>query len=91
MVTQLNAIIKNRISTTAEWATNDIVLMQGEIGIERTESEGDKIKIGDGVTVFSQLPYFGAGGGSGGGGGNIVISPTQPSGQSEGDFWYKEL
>ena len=92
MVTQLNAIIKNRISTTAEWATNDIVLMQGEIGIERTESEGDKIKIGDGVSTFSQLPYFGAGGGgSGGGGGNIVISPTQPSGQSEGDFWYKEL
>ena len=30
-------------------------------------------------------------GGSGGGGGNIVISPTQPTGQSEGDFWYKEL
>lgn len=29
--------------------------------------------------------------GGGGGGGNIVISPTQPSGQSEGDFWYKEL
>lgn len=31
-------------------------------------------------------------GGSGGGGGsNIEISPTQPTGQSEGDFWYKEL
>ena len=59
MVTQLNAIIKNRISTTSEWASNDLVLMQGEIGIERTENEGDKIKIGDGEHTFAELPYFG--------------------------------
>lgn len=59
MTNELNVRIKNKIDSTSGWAANDIVLMQGEMGIERTESEGDKIKIGDGVTAFSQLPYFG--------------------------------
>ena len=59
MTNELNVRIKNKLDTTSGWAANDIVLMQGEIGIERTESEGDKIKIGDGVSTFSQLPYFG--------------------------------
>ena len=61
MANELNVRIKNKLDMTSGWAANDIVLMQGEIGIERTESGEDKIKIGDGVTVFSQLPYFGAG------------------------------
>ena len=61
MANELNVRIKNKLDITSGWAANDIVLMQGEIGIERTESGEDKIKIGDGVTVFSQLPYFGAG------------------------------
>ena len=167
--TELNVRIKNKISTTAEWASNDIVLFVGEIGIERTVDKGDKIKIGDGVTPFSQLPYQSAevealinqlftdvdnvesnvsnlsgtvsslngtvgtlntnvtsltstvntlngtvgslsttvgtlnsnysslearvaaleAGGSGGT--EIVVSATQPSGQSSGSFWYKEL
>ena len=91
-MSELNAILRNRSDTEENWNTNStVILAQGEIGVVFTESEGTKIKIGDGVTSFAQLPYFGAGGGSGGGGGNIVISPTQPSGQSEGDFWYKEL
>ena len=92
--TELNVRIKNKISSSSEWATNDIVLMQGEIGIERTESEGDKIKIGDGVSTFSQLPYFGgSGGGSGGGGTTIVCSATQPASGTlnEGDMWFREL
>ena len=59
MTNELNVRIKNKIDSTSGWAANDIVLMQGEMGIERTESEGDKIKIGDGVSTFSQLPYFG--------------------------------
>ena len=59
MPNELNVRIKNKIDSTSGWAANDIVLMQGEMGIERTESEGDKIKIGDGVSTFSQLPYFG--------------------------------
>ena len=59
MTNELNVRIKNKLDTTSGWAANDIVLMQGEMGIERTESEGDKIKIGDGVSTFSQLPYFG--------------------------------
>ena len=91
MTNELNVRIKNKIDSTSGWAANDIVLMQGEMGIERTESEGDKIKIGDGVTVFSQLPYFGAGGGSGGGSGTTIIcSETQPSSGelSEGDMWF---
>ena len=93
MTNELNVRIKNKIDSTSGWAANDIVLMQGEIGIERTESEGDKIKIGDGVSTFSQLPYFGAGGGGSGGGTTILVSETQPSSGelSEGDMWFHVL
>ena len=53
-----------RRGTTAEWAAANPVLAQGEIGVE-TFAAGVpvKMKIGDGVTVWSLLSYSGGGGG----------------------------
>ena len=67
---QLNTRIVLRNDTTAAWgASTDPVLLKGEVGIEFDPSvvtaEGIKadykvkMKIGDGITPWSGLPYFG--------------------------------
>jgi hypothetical protein len=49
--------VRHLIGTTSEWAANPaLVLGNGELGLEVT-AKGKKIKIGDGVSVFADLPY----------------------------------
>ena len=51
-------IIRN--DSTVNWSSNDDqVLLKGEMGIEFTESGEPKIKIGDGVSTWAELKYFG--------------------------------
>lgn len=47
--------IKQKIDSLSNWITHDPILLQGEIGI--VQGDYPKIKIGDGVSKFSQLPY----------------------------------
>ena len=47
--------LKNRRGVAADWLLADPVLSDGEFGIE---SDTGKIKVGDGVTVWSVLPYL---------------------------------
>jgi hypothetical protein len=44
--------------TTAEWAANDIVIGLGEFAIEKIAGGAMRLKLGDGIAKFSQLPYF---------------------------------
>lgn len=53
----LNTRIVLKCDTTANWATSTLVLLKGEQAIEITESGACKIKIGDGVKTFKDLPY----------------------------------
>lgn len=58
MATQtLNTRIALKSDTTANWAKSTLVLLKGEQAIEITESGAYKIKIGDGVKTFAELPY----------------------------------
>lgn len=59
-----NITLRTRIvlrnDSTANWLANDSqVLLKGEVGIEFLESGSPKIKIGDGIKAWSELPYFG--------------------------------
>lgn len=45
---------------TAAWIANNIVLGAGEIGVEVVSSSDVRIKIGDGTSTFSALPYASA-------------------------------
>ena len=54
--------IQLRGDTAANWTAENPVLAQREIGIE---TDTDKIKIGDGSTLWENLPYFSSGGGGG--------------------------
>jgi hypothetical protein len=52
--------IETRIDTAANWAAANPILLAGERGIEREiESDTGREKVGDGVTRWLLLPYFG--------------------------------
>lgn len=51
-----------RNDSTANWiANNSAVLLRGEVGIEFPENGAPKIKIGDGISTWADLPYLGIG------------------------------
>jgi len=56
--------IQLKRKTTAQWASQNPVLLKGEPGIEVLSDGSEKIKYGDGVKTWSALSYA-AGGGSG--------------------------
>ncbi len=53
----LNTRIALKTDTTANWTASTLVLLKGEQVIEITEFGEYKIKIGDGVKTFKDLPY----------------------------------
>ena len=58
--TQFNTRIILRNDSTAKWLENEAkVLLKGEVGIEFLENGSPKMKIGDGVTQWKDLSYFG--------------------------------
>ena len=52
-----NARVKWKRDTSANWTSNDPVLLNGEIIIVDTSSGETRFKIGDGVKKYSQLPF----------------------------------
>lgn len=52
----INARQRQKYDTSTNWATNNPILLAGEIGVE---SDTNKIKIGDGITNWNDLAYFG--------------------------------
>jgi hypothetical protein len=58
MSTQLNLAVEAlevRHGTAAEWAQSVRILRVGELG---AESDTRKMKLGDGVSLWNQLPYY---------------------------------
>ena len=51
------ARMRQLMGTTTEWAANDLVIGYGEIAVERTGIGDFQIKVGDGSSKFSALPY----------------------------------
>lgn len=54
-----DSVFTTRIDTSENWAAANPVLYKGERGIDSTEG---KEKVGDGVTAWNDLPWFGSGG-----------------------------
>tara|TARA_Y100000593_G_scaffold56466_1_gene105342 strand:- start:193 stop:939 length:747 start_codon:yes stop_codon:yes gene_type:complete len=46
-----------RTGTASEWAADNPVLLESEVGFE-TDTNPGKAKIGDGTTAWNDLPYF---------------------------------
>ena len=54
-VKNVNARIKCRIDTAANWTTNNPTLLLGELGVE---SDTRYSKVGDGTTAWNSLNYM---------------------------------
>ena len=52
-----NIRIRNKRDTAANWETNNPVLLNGELAIVDTNAGDIRFKIGDGVKVYTQLPF----------------------------------
>jgi len=67
-----------RRGTTTEWSTTNPILSQGELGLDTTQN---KVKCGDGVNLYSVLPYIvGSDGAVGVTGPTGAVGATGPSG-----------
>lgn len=53
----IQATVKNRTDTAANWTSKNPVLAEGEIIVVQTNAGETRLKIGDGVKTFTQLPY----------------------------------
>lgn len=53
----IQAIVKNRTDTAANWTQKNPVIAEGEIIVVQTSAGETRLKIGDGVKTFTQLPY----------------------------------
>jgi hypothetical protein len=49
-----------RRDSAADWTSHNPTLLDGEPGVEEGP-DGDRMKIGDGVTAWNDLPYWDAG------------------------------
>jgi hypothetical protein len=45
------------VGTTADWAANNIVLLNGEVGAEVVSGTETRLKVGNGTATWSALPY----------------------------------
>lgn len=54
----IQATVKNRTDTAANWTQKNPVLAEGEIIVVQTSAGETRLKIGDGVKAFTQLPYI---------------------------------
>jgi hypothetical protein len=58
MVNPIGLQQQQRSDLAANWAVSDPVLKKGEIGYETDDLAAIKMKVGDGVTVWTSLPYW---------------------------------
>ena len=52
-----NMIIKHRRGTTDEWNNSTVIPAEGELVIEETSDGRQKFKLGNGYSLFKDLPY----------------------------------
>lgn len=57
----LTTHMQMRSDTEANWIANDPLLMMGELGLTTDGENKGRFKIGDGVTAWSGLAYYGSG------------------------------
>jgi hypothetical protein len=74
MASLTSSLTKVRRDTTANWLSANPIIPDGQLAIEETTSGSRLLKIGDGATTWSSLPYV-----------NEIVSGAVP--YQVGDFW----
>ena len=52
-----NFVFQPKRKTAAEWESENPILRDGEFGVVTDGSDGEWLKVGDGVTAWNSLPY----------------------------------
>lgn len=55
------ARMRQIIGTISEWTDDNLIIGDGEIALERGDDGGVRLKIGNGVDQYLDLPYVGSG------------------------------
>ena len=51
-----NFVFQPKRKTAADWTSENPILRDGEFGVVTDGSDGEWLKVGDGVTAWSSLP-----------------------------------
>ena len=54
----INARMQQKKDTAANWTNNNPVLLNGELIVVETSTGAIRLKVGDGVKTFNQLPFL---------------------------------
>lgn len=57
-MSQINTRIRQKRDTAANWTSNNPVLLNGELIVVETSTGAIRLKVGDGVKTFNQLPFL---------------------------------
>ena len=57
-MSQIDARIRQKRDTAANWTNNNPVLLNGELIVVETAAGAIRLKVGDGVKTFNQLPFL---------------------------------
>lgn len=55
--TTLNTRVQSKRDTSANWTSNNPVLLDGEVIIVDTNAGGTRLKVGNGTSTYTQLPF----------------------------------
>lgn len=80
--------IQLRRDTAANWTANNPVLAVGEPGVETDTS---RMKVGDGASTWTVLPYAAVDVSTYISVNQLVLSPTQPGQPTTGMVWVQTL
>lgn len=84
MATVLDARVKQKVATEAQWLADTTILLEGEQAfVVNSGNVPINFKIGDGAKKFADLPYYFNYGSSAVYKGSVIPSSSSPS----GDFW----
>ena len=57
-MSQIDARIRQKRDTAANWTNSNPVLLNGELIVVETSTGAIRLKVGDGVKTFNQLPFL---------------------------------
>ena len=73
--------------TTTNWTQSKYVIPDGEMVVEKCADGGVKIKIGDGLKIFNDLPYVKVYDSLTPADCGFFVQETEPSYAEDGDVW----
>ena len=73
--------------TTSHWLQSEYVIPDGEMVVEKCTDGSVRIKIGDGLKIFKDLPYVDLGQALTPADCGFFVQDSEPTNSDDGDVW----